>query len=137
MDAFGKEYHWWMAIESVNQCSVLCIKSEMQSNDGLFKEYVYWRSNMSFKKVNEKIVLLQVKDLIHIVSSYIGLKKKLCTFLIPPVILLRGTSLDIVIGHQVLCSNKGTNWTSLFCPEGKQIGMFYKQLKAHFSTSTG
>ena len=70
-----------MAIESVNQCSVLCIKSEMQSNDGLFKEYVYWRSNMSFKKVNEKIVLLQLKDLIHIVSSYIGLKKNLCTFL--------------------------------------------------------
>ena len=57
MDAFGKEYHWWMAIESVNQCSVLCIKSEMQSNDGLFKEYVYWTSNMSFKKVNEKIVI--------------------------------------------------------------------------------
>ena len=34
---------------------------------------------MSFRKVNEEIVLLQVKGLIHILNF--GTKKKMCTFL--------------------------------------------------------
>ena len=36
-------------------------------------------------------------------------KKKLRISISPPVILLRGVPLNIVIGHEVLCSIKGTN----------------------------
>ena len=66
-----------MLAESVS--SVLSsFKSEMQFNDGVFKENVKWRNNMSFKKDAEKIVLLKVKCLIHIVKFR---TKKNCTFL--------------------------------------------------------
>ena len=36
----------------------------------VFKENVYWRSNMSFKKETEKFVLLQVKVLIQIIVMF-------------------------------------------------------------------
>ena len=57
-------------------------------------------------------MLLQVKDLIHIIVKFTT--KKNCVFLSsPPVILLRGAPLNIAIGHEVLCSNKGTDVISL------------------------
>ena len=37
----------------------------MQTNNGVFKENVSWRNNVSFKKETEKIVLLQMKGLIY------------------------------------------------------------------------
>ena len=57
---------------------------------------------MSFKKEIEKIVLLQVKNLIYIIVKF----KALCH---SPVNLLRGEPLNTAIGHQVLCRNKGMN----------------------------
>ena len=63
---------------------------------------------MSFKKETEKIVLLQMKGLIRIILKF-WTKRKFAYFYDPPVILLRGAPLNIVIGHQISCSNKGTN----------------------------
>ena len=57
---------------------------------------------MSFKKEIEKIVLLQVKNLIYIIVKF----KALCH---SPVNLLRGEPLNTAIGHQVVCRNKGMN----------------------------
>ena len=58
----------------------------MQFNDGVFKENVKWRNNMSFKKDTEKIVLLKVKGLIHIVKF--RTKKKFAYFYHPPPVIL-------------------------------------------------
>ena len=42
MGAFGKEYHLWMFDELVSQqCS---IKSQIQFNNGVFKENFKWRN---------------------------------------------------------------------------------------------
>ena len=103
----------------------------MQSNDDVFKENVYWWNNMSFKKETEKIVLLQVKGLIHIIVKF--RTKKNCVFLSSPtVILLRGAPLNIAIGHEALCSNKGTNWKFIF--PWRKINWHVLQIpKAHFS----
>ena len=70
----------------------------MQFNDGVFKENFY----------GEIICHLKVKGLIHIVVNS-GLKENLRISISPPVILLRGVPLNIVIGHEVLCIIKGTN----------------------------
>ena len=64
--------------------------------------------HMRVKKETEKIVLLQVKDLIHIIVKFTT-KKNSIFLSSPPVILLSGAPLNIVIGHEVLCSNKGTD----------------------------
>ena len=49
---------------------------------------------MSFKKETEKIMLLQVKSLIHIIVKF--RTKSICAhFYHPPVILLRGEPLNI------------------------------------------
>ena len=86
---------------------------------------------MSFKKETEKIVLLQVKGLIHNIVKFTT--KKNCVFLSsPPVILLRGAPLNIVIGHEVLCSNKGTDWKFIFL--WRKINWYVLQIpKANFS----
>ena len=63
---------------------------------------------MSYKKETEKIALLQMKGLIRIILKF-RTKRKSAYFYHPPVILLRGAPLNIVIGHQISCSNKGTN----------------------------
>ena len=59
--------------------------------------------------------------------------KKNCVFLSsPPVILLRGAPLNIVIGHEVLCSNKGTDWKFIFL--WRKINWYVLQIpKANFS----
>ena len=57
----------------------------MHFNDGVFKENVKWRNNMSFKRDAEKIVLLKVKGLIHIVKF--RTKKTAYFYHTPPVIL--------------------------------------------------
>ena len=59
-------------------------------------------------------MLLQVKGLIHIIVASSGLKKNSAHFCHPPVIFLREAPLNIAIRHQVLCSNKGTNWKFIF-----------------------
>ena len=49
-----------------------------------------------------------------------------------PVILLRGAPLNIVIWHEVLFSNKGTNWKFIF--PWRKINWHVLQIpKAHFS----
>ena len=74
----------------------------MQSSDGVFIENVYWKCNVSFKKETEKIVLLQMKDLIHFIVKF--RTKKICQhFYHLPVILLIGKPLNIAIGHQIYC----------------------------------
>ena len=62
---------------------------------------------MSFKKETENIVLLEVKGMIHIICKF--RTKNIVYSYHPPVILLRGAPLNVVIGHEVLRSNKGTN----------------------------
>ena len=64
--------------------------------------------------------------------SSLGLKK-ICMFLSsPPVILLRGVPVNIVTGHEVLFSNKGTNWKFIF--PWRKINWHVLQIpKAHFS----
>ena len=57
----------------------------MQFNDGVFKENVKWRNNMSFKKDAEKIVLLKLKGLIHNVKFR---TKKIAYFYHPPSVIL-------------------------------------------------
>ena len=73
MDTFEKEYHSWMLAESV---------SVLPSTMVVFKENVYWRSNMSFKKETEKFVLLQVKVLIQIIFMFRTEKKFVRIFII-------------------------------------------------------
>ena len=57
----------------------------MQFSDGAFKENVKWRSNMSFKKDAEKIVLLKLKGLIHNVKFR---TKEIAYFYHPPSVIL-------------------------------------------------
>ena len=63
----------WFSVLSLNfKCSQWwCVK---------IKENVQWRSNISFKKDTEKVVLLQVKNLIQIIFKFRD-EKILCTFL--------------------------------------------------------
>ena len=70
---------------------------------------------MSFKKETEKIVLLKVAGLIHIIVIF-RTKKNVCIFLqsTSHILFLRAAPLNIAIGHQVLCSNKGKNWKFIF-----------------------
>ena len=86
---------------------------------------------MSFKKETEKIVLLQVKGLIHIIVKF--RTKKNHVFLSSSlVILLRETPLNIVIGDEVLRSNKRTNQKFIF--PWRKINWHVLQIpKAHFS----
>ena len=60
-----------------------------------------WRNNISFKKETEKIVLLQMKDLIQIIVKLRA--KILCTFLSSNANILEGHKLNIV--HQILCKH--------------------------------
>ena len=86
---------------------------------------------MSFKKETEKIVLLQVKGLIHIIVKF-KTKKNGVFLSSSPVILLKGAPLNIVIGHEVLCSNKGTDWKFTFL--WRKINWYVLQIpKANFS----
>ena len=58
--------------------------------------------------------------------------KKLRILSSSPVILLRGAPLNIVIGHEVLCSNKGTDWKFTFL--WRKINWYVLQIpKANFS----
>ena len=56
--------------------------SVLPSTMMVFKENVYWRSNMSFKKETEKFVLLQVKVLIQIIVMFRTEKKFVRIFII-------------------------------------------------------
>ena len=77
---------------------------------------------------------MQVNGLIHIIVEL--MTKNICAhFYHPPVILLRRAPLNIAIGHQVLCSNKGTNLKFIF--SWRKINWQVLQTaKAHFSYST-
>ena len=87
----------------------------MQSSDGVFKENVYWKSNVSFKKETEKIVLLQMKDLIHFIVKF--RTKKICEhFYHLPVILLIGEPLNIAIGHLMISEKSSMLWRTLSSP---------------------
>ena len=68
---------------------------------------------MLFKKDTEKIVLLKVKGLIHIVKIR---TKKIAYFYHPPTVILLSGSTKYYhwIGHQVFCSNKGMNGKFIF-----------------------
>ena len=68
----------------------------MQFNDGVFKEDVKWRNNISLKKDTEKIVLLKVKGLIHIVKF--KSKKKLHISIIRHQSPFRAVAPNIAIG---------------------------------------
>ena len=63
-----------------------------------------------------------------------GLKKFAYFYHSPPAILLRGAPLNIAIGHQVLCSNKGTNWKLIY-PWRKINWHVLPIAMAHFSYS--
>ena len=63
---------------------------------------------MKFKKETEKIVLLQVKGLIHIIVKF-RTKKKLGISIISTSHPFERGTLNIAIRHEVLCSNKETN----------------------------
>ena len=68
---------------------------------------------MSFKKETEKIVLLQVKGLIHIVNF--RTKKNCTSWEGHHWILPLGTNYYVAIKERI---------ESLYFPDGKQIGMF-------------
>ena len=61
-----------------------------------------------------------------------GLKKNYIFLSSPPVILLRGVPVNIVTGHEVLCSNKGKNWKFIF-PWRKINWQVLQIPKAHIS----
>ena len=105
--------HEYLQSQSVSILSSFKYRSVMV----VFKKT--WRSNISFKKETEKIVLLQMKGLIQIIAKFRTVKY-LCMFLSSNTnILLRGP-LNIV--HQILCSStysKKEQIESLYFPEGK------------------
>ena len=76
----------------------------MQVSDGVVLKKT-WRNNISFKKETEKIVLLQMKDLIQIIVKFRAVKY-LCTFLSSNTnILLEGHTLclcALLAGHTCL-----------------------------------
>ena len=68
----------------------------------------------------------------HTLLSSSGLKQSCVILSSLPVILLTGAPLNIVIEHEVLCSNKGTNWKFIF--PWRKINWHVLQIpKAYFS----
>ena len=65
-------------------------------SDGVFKENVQWKNNISFKNDTEKIVLiLQMKDLMQIFLKFRA-EKILCRFLL--------STKHPFEGHEILCT---------------------------------
>ena len=127
MGAFGKEYHLWMFDELVS--SVL---SSLKSSSIMVCLKKILNGEMSFKKDTEKIVLLKVKGLIHIVKFR---TKKIAYFYHPPPVILSGsTKYCHWIGCQVFCSNKGMNGKFIF-PWRKINWHVFQIAKGHFSYS--
>ena len=77
MDAFWKQYHPWMLIESLSQCSHQVLNAV---SDGVFKENVWWRNTILFKKETERLWFGYYKWKPCLFSCS-GLKKYFCTFL--------------------------------------------------------
>ena len=90
----------------------------------------FLNGEMPFKKDTEKIVLLKMKGLIHIVKFR---TKKIAYFYHPPrVILSDSTKYCHWIGRQVFCSNKGMNGKFMF-PWRKINWHVFQIAKGHFS----
>ena len=89
---------------------------------------------MSFKKDTGKIVLLKVKGLIHIAKF--RTEKKLHISIIHHQSSFRAIAPNIAIGlgHQVFCSNKGSNWKFII-PWRKINWHVFQIAKGHFSYS--
>ena len=71
MDAFEKEYHEYLLSQSI---SSVPSTFKMHGDGGVFKGK--WRNNL-FKKVTEKVILLQV--LTKVIFKF-RIEKVLCTF---------------------------------------------------------
>ena len=83
------------------------------------------------KMFNGEIIHLKVKGLIPIIVKF-RTKKNLRASISSSVILLRGAPQNIVNEHEVLCSNKGTNWRFIF--SWRKINWHVLQIpKVHFS----
>ena len=108
MDAFGKEDHLWMLVESVSQCSIMF---QMQLMIMCLKN-VQWRNSISFKKNTGKVVFLQVKDLM----SNPGLRN-FCVFLYHASNYhFKGYEFRTIVRENdcVAILYKGTNWRFIF-----------------------
>ena len=127
MVAFGKEYHLWMFDELVRAVFYLAIYQVLKSSSIMVCLKKILNGEMSSKKDTEKIVLLKVKGLIHIVKFR---TIKIAYFFHPPPVILSGsTKYCHSIGRQVFCSNRGMN--------GKFIFPWRKMFFKCFSNSKG
>ena len=118
---------WW-----VSQSAQSSGLSSLKSSSIMVCLKKILNGEMSFKKDTEKIVLLKMKGLIHIVKFK---TKKIAYFYHPPAVTLSGsTKYCHWIERQVFCNNKGMNRKFKF-PWRKINWKVFQIAKGHFSYS--
>ena len=125
MDAFWKQYHPWMLVEPFSQCSHQVLNAY---SDGVFKENVWWRNTILFKRrlkdcdlviTSENLAYFHVQDWKNISARFYHLPNA--------NILLWGTKSDA----PNIVYERRTNWKFIF-PWKKTNEEVLQLAKAHF-----